>query len=189
MAVREIKAVWTGVTGLPGVNTWYWNAGGTIDDQVDAVHQFYADLAGYLPPGVSIQVAGTGNELVESTGALSAVWAASSTPSVVNGSGSNAFAAGVGACVTWHTSTVVNGRLVHGRTFLVPLMSGVYASDGTLTSTFMGDIATRISDLITAAAGDFKAWHRPVAGSGGSLATVLSGSCPDQATRLVTRRR
>lgn len=189
MALIEAKVVWSGVTGLPGVNTWYFQDTVSLSGMASGLHTFYNDLAGYLPPGVTIQVPDTGNILVESSGALSGLWSSGSTTAAVTGSGSNAFAAGVGACVTWHTATVVNARLVHGRTFIVPLMSGVYASDGTLTSTFLGDMATRISDLLAWAQPDFVAWHRPVAGAGGAAAEVLSGSVPDQATRLVTRRR
>lgn len=189
MSLREHKVLWTGVTGLPGVNTWYFDDGGSITSDTSALHTFYNDLAGYLPPGVVIQVPDSGNIVNASSGVLTGVWTTGTTTSAVTGSGSNAFAAGVGACVTWKTATVANGRLIHGRTFIVPLMTGCYASDGTLTSTFMGDIASRITTFLSSAGANFRAWHRPVAGAGGVAASVLSGSCPDQATRLVTRRR
>lgn len=189
MALVEAKCVWTGVTGLPGVNTWYFDDTVSLTGMASWLHTFYNDLAGYLPPGVTVQVPDTGNIVDTATGVLTGLWNTGTTTAAVTGSGSNAFAAGVGACVTWKTATVVNGRLVHGRTFIVPLMSGCYAADGTLTTTFMGDIASRITTFLSSAGGKFRAWHRPVAGAGGAAAQVLSGSCPDQATRLVTRRR
>ena len=57
-----------------------------------------------------------------------------------SGSGQGGFAAGVGARVVWETGAVRNGRRVRGSTFVVPIWSSAYETNGTLHTATINDL-------------------------------------------------
>lgn len=145
-----------------------------------------------LPSGVQCTIPGFGDTIEDTTGSLVGTWS-TGNPVTVNGSGPPAAAAGVGACITWTTGGIVTGvtgkgRRLRGRTFLVPLTSGCYDIDGTLTTATFADVQTFAANLM--AAGPLAVWHRPTTkgGSNGTSYAVLSSKVRDHVAFLGSRR-
>lgn len=152
------------------------------------IKAFFEAIKGFIPNGINIQCPSEGERINEVNGQLQSVWTGGVGGQVIC-NGAQANAAGVGAVVTWKTGSVVNGNRVTGRTFLVPLFTTAYATDGTLVETTRSAIQTAVDNLVTAAAGDLLIWHRPVGGAGGSAHAVVSGRVSDTVATLRTRRR
>jgi hypothetical protein len=192
--LRVIKCVWTGVSGLPGVNTFY--ATSDPSSPTTPIRAFYDAIKAQLAPGVSIQVPSSGDTIEETTGEITGSWSVTPAPAVVVSGGSGVYAAPVGAVVNWHTDGIVNGRRVRGKTFLVPLDGDAFQSDGSLGVTALGVIRAA-ADALAAAADPISVWHRPTLASPGPPPvynadgegfTVNAASVPDMAAVLRSRR-
>ena len=190
--LQEIKIELTGLTGLPGLSRLYVDIAGSADVGVnaDAVRQWYADNAGYFPANLDVQVAGAGDLLTDTTGAIAGSWSTSPAPTSVAGSGANAAAGGCGACQRWNTSSVSPGnRHIVGRTYLVPLAVGAYDQDGTLTAATISDLVAHAATMLASLSNSLVVWTRPVSGAGGQSHPVTGSGVTDQAARLRTRRQ
>lgn len=193
----RLRVSWSGsgVVG-PGLSTWY--ALDTSPGFPAAVRAFYAALASNLPTSVSVSVPNNGDVLDPATGALTGTWTDGSVPAVVNGSGAGTFALGVGVQVRWSTGSIVSGRRVVGSTFIVPVVSPVFDSDGTITTATMTGLRTASANLITAAP-YLVVWsrpqpartgaHGPLPARAGSTALIGGSSWPDRPSWLTSRRR
>lgn len=185
--MNRVLVSWSG-SGVVGqaVNVLSFAAEGGAPD-VGAIGLAYAELQPVLPTGVTISVAGTGDVYDDATGTLTGSWSASGAGSF---SGEAAFnpAAGVGACVTWNTGLIVNGRRLRGRTFLVPLATVAYDADGTLTTTTLTALQSFATALL--ASGPLGIWHRPTTptSSDGSASGVTSFRLRDKVAILTSRR-
>lgn len=187
----EITIHWTGMTGLPGSSHLYVDQA-VMDGPTATSHvtTWLTNNAGYFPASLTAQVDSTGLSLNSATGALAGTWSISPAPSAVVGSGANAAAGGAGACMRWTTGAVSPGnRFIVGRTFLVPLATGAYGSDGTLSSFCQGDLISHGNTLISDLTNAFVIWTRPVSGAGGVAHTVVGAQVTDQAARLRSRRQ
>lgn len=182
----EIQVSWVGLTGLPGVSTFYTVA--TPATAPAELLSFFTAIRGLFPDGLTWTIPNSGDQIDSTNGQLLGSWSASGGGSVNSNGGAGGYAAGVGAYVNWRTNGVVNGRRIKGRTFLLPLLAAAYEVNGTLGSSALSTLQTAVNTLAGAAQG-VGIWHRPVNGSGGSLAPVASGVVPDQVTSLRTRRR
>lgn len=154
---------------------------------VAAVLTAFAAQGALFPEGLTITVPGSGDTIEDTTGDLVSVWASAGGGST-NGTGAFGTAAGVGACITWNTGAIVNGRRLRGRTFIVPIHARNYAVDGTLEPTSYAAIQTMANAL--QASGGLAVWHRPttVGGSDGTSAAVLSNRVRDKVAMLSSRR-
>jgi hypothetical protein len=141
---------------------------------------------GGLPSGVTIQGDGVIDELDPATGDLTGSQAVT-PPGVISGAGTGTYAAPTGACVSWLTSGFVNGRRLRGRTFIVPVVSSKFQSDGTLDATFLSQIRTA-ANIYAGGAYIPVVWHRPVNGAGGEQHAINGYSVTDQAAVLTARR-
>ena len=127
---------------------------------------------------------------MDSTGATpSYVYALQTVPEPVVGSSSGAYSATSGACITWRTATVVNNKLVRGRTFIVPLSGGSYQSDGTLATSTITTIRTAANALLNSTDQTFVVWSRPKDDAPGQTAVATMALVTDQAAVLRSRRR
>lgn len=166
-----------------GVHYWTGADAGFVTD----VKSAYNGLADVVPTGTTLTVPNTGDTLADTTGTLSATWTDSGTGGTVSGTATAPAAAGVGACVTWLTGAVVNGRRLRGRTFIVPVSAGHYESNGTLAAgclTLLNAWATAMVGV-----GGLVIWHRPSpGGSDGSSAPVTGYSIRDHVAVLRSRR-
>jgi hypothetical protein len=198
--VTEVKAVWSGFTGAPGTSTFYVGnpasltvpiAPAALTSAVAAFRQFFNAMASQLAASVVISFDGSAKDLDTATGVL--VSGNSYTPpSSVAGTGSSSVAAPAGASVRWRTASVYGGRLLTGRTFLVPLYAGAYEANGSLNATFLTQAQTA-SGVLTAASiasgtWRFIIWHRPQNGAGGATGDVASSTWKDEVAILRSRR-
>lgn len=152
-----------------------------------AVTNAFGALNAILPVGVVLDIPNTGDTIDAATGQLTGTWGHTNPPGQMLPTGGAAAAAGVGACVTWLTSDVVNGRRVRGRTFIVPLSTDGYQDDGTLTPAAVTALGVFAGLLI---AESLVVWHRPttVGGSNGSEHAVTSFKVSDRVAVLRSRR-
>lgn len=187
MQLARVVVNWVGpsVKGL-AVNVLYV-AADTPLTSVSGIKSAYQALAGVLPSGVSILIPGTGDVIEDTTGALVDVWSATGAGQVDGGAAAQA-AAGVGACVTWLTGGIINGKKLRGRTFLVPLSTGAYDTDGTLTSS--GNSGVNGFGTAMMAAGPMAVWHRPTTpgGSDGNSYGFIAYKARDRVAFLSSRR-
>lgn len=182
----RLRAEWSGstVTG-PGLSTFY--ALDTSPGFPAAVHNFLAAFASLMPAGTSIRVPNNGDVIDPATGALTGAWSDGSAPALVNGVAGGNYARGVGMQVRWTTSGIVAGRRVQGSTFIVPLASIVYDTDGTISGVNVTAATTAATAYVTAAPYAV-IWSRPTDARAGSTNLITGGFGPDRVSWLRSRR-
>jgi hypothetical protein len=202
VALQRVNVAWQNWPGAPGLSTFFFT---TISQaKVDALRAFFNAVAGMVPTGLTIQVPGSGDYIDEGTGAIGGTWAVGTTPAVVTGTGAGAYAGNAGALIHWLTSSIVAGRRVRGRTFIVPAVSTQFETNGSLTSAAITTLTNAGNTLLTAVGTDMAVWSRPikahtkydpktgqstaVAARAGSAAAVTGIRIPDLAISLRSRR-
>lgn len=192
----RLRVTWSGAPVIgPGLSTFY--ALDTSPGFPAAVRAMIAGWASSIPTGTTITVPNNGDVIDPSTGALTGVWSDGSAPAPVTGSGSGTYARGVGAQVRWRTSGIVAGRRVVGSTFIVPMVSLGFDTDGTLGPATITALLTPATAYV-AAAPYACVWSRPFAGDpsatppkparAGSIHLIGGASIPDRPSWLVSRR-
>lgn len=191
----RISAVWTGLTGLPGVSVFY-----AMDPEdtsfIASLRGAFAAAADLFPSTLSIQVENTGDILDDATGTLTGSWSGTAALPVTGVAAVATHAAGVGLRVRWNTAGIVDGRRVQGRTFLAPISTFNFQSDGTLIPDAIADGQAFGNALV--ADGRFAVWSRPVTadssatppivGRAGSAHLITGAVVPDQVSSLRSRR-
>lgn len=192
MAIHRVTAQWSGFPGAPGYSNFYFAGDGTTEGDAQAsaarVRTFFDAITNRLPTGVSIQVEPEVASIDEASGNMTGIVAIDPVLPV-SGVGTGGFSGPSGAVVNWLTTEFINGRMVRGRTFLVPLAASSYEDDGTLTTNALTGLRTAATALI----GDLSdaglmVWRRPIGGAGGSANLVRSAQVPDLAAVLRSRR-
>lgn len=182
----RMRVVWSGsgVTG-PGLTTFYTPTTGT--GLPAAVKAFFTTLAPTFPTSVTWTIPQDGDTISDATGDLTGTWSEPSGGGQVSGSVSTAFARGVGAQVRWSTGGLRGGRRVIGSTFLVPLATGAYDTDGSLQPTTVTLLSNAANTLHGAAS--LMVWSRPSARNGAGTSSAVTGvQIPDRVSWLRTRR-
>lgn len=194
--IHRVRVVFTGLPGLPGVSTFYGNAGA---DMIGPLHDFYESLKNNMPAGMNAQVENFGDAIEDTTGTLVGSWTGTAQP-VVTSTVSGLYAAPIGACINWLTNTVSSGRRLRGRTFYVPLLATQYDTNGSLGAGFLGALTTACATLQVATVATFVVWRRPraakpadgsrpaVTARPGSSALVTASSFKDKTAVLRSRR-
>lgn len=182
--MRRVQVLWTTGIGGSGLSVFY-----TLDP-VDATAElgtFFNAIKGFFPNAVSWNVPSSGDMIDAATGTLVGGWSGGTAASIAATGGATPYVAGTGALVRWNTGGIVRGRRVKGRTFLAPLLTGLFDATGTLNDANVATMQTAVNNL--AAAGKLRIWSRPPDGStpGGTF-PVLSGTVADRVTSLRTRR-
>ena len=198
----RLQATWSGaaigqgVTTLAVGNSASWTVS-QVDSARSSLSTFFSGIQGYLPDDVSIQIPSAQMLVDEVTGELVGELTGVTTIANRTGTAAGEFANGVGASIQWNTDQFLTGRRVRGRTFLVPLTTGIFDVDGTLDSAFITALNTAASGLrtnLSSINGGLQVWSRPRVASGelparaGALAAVVSNSVADKASWLRTRR-
>lgn len=183
-SLNRYRAVWSGMPGAPGVNTFYSLA---ATDLTPTLRGLYFYIRTLLPSNVTVTIEPSGDIIDSATGQITGDWSYTPETPVV-GDTAGLYAAPAGASLRWNTAAVVNGHRVKGRTYIVPLVGAAYDSSGSISSTALGllqSIATSV-----AGTGDLHVWHRPttVGGTDGSNHQVTSGTCKDMTVVLRSRR-
>lgn len=202
MALHRVNCAWQNWPGAPGLTTFFLTD--ATQTKVDAIRTFFNSIAGVIPSGLTIQVPASGDELNIGDGTIAATWSVATTPTVVTGSGAGAYAGNAGAVIHWLTSVVIGGRRVRGRTFIVPMISTQYETNGSLTSAAITTLTNAATTLSTSLGTSLVVYSRPVqahtkydpktgtptvvAARGGTTASVSGIRVPDLAVSLRSRR-
>lgn len=182
--LNRVRVEWAGGITGPGLSTFYVQ--GTLSD-VSGITDFFDDIKALFPSDLDWTIPGTGDQIDSANGELAGSWSASGGGAVA-ATGSGAYAAPAGALVTWRTSSIIGGRRLQGRTFLVPLVVSAYESNGTLSTTTQGTLTTAATTML-AAVSDLTIWHRPDEnGNGGGLGLVTQSLVKDRVVTLRSRR-
>lgn len=194
MTIHRLRWTWNGGTGLPGYTNFYCNSA-LSQPFADATKTFLsACLSGgaiaRFPQNVTITPDAYVDVLDEATGTLQST-VPITPPAQLLGAAAGPYAAGVGACITWITDGInENGHRIRGRTFLVPLLSSKYGSDGTLDDTMRSEMITAAGAYLTDPCNPI-IWERPSGpgASDGRSHEITASSVKDRAAQLRSRRR
>lgn len=187
--IGRVQTITTGYAGAPGYTSHYFfgdpYSTSTAQDNVEDVAAFWNAIAVQFPSSWRFAVQPDVDVMDEVTGAL--IRSESTTPPAQSVFGDAApYAGGVGAVTRWNTGAVHLTKHLRGRTFLVPLNSTKYDTDGTITANALTALRTATTTL--AAVANFGVWGRPVGGSGGEWAGATGGTVRDHVAWLSTRR-
>lgn len=182
--ISKVPVALTGFLGGPGVNTFYIL--GEVDD-LQPLRDFYGSFVSELPNDVTVSFPTTGVTVDSVTGGLTGSWSAPSETDVT-GTDTAKFAAGVGTVIRWITATVLDGRILRGRTFIVPLAGDCFENNGLLTLSRQAIFQGAADTLVTAFAGALLVWHRPVDGLAGAGIPALGAYVPRKPAVLRSRR-
>lgn len=180
VSLRQVRVAWLGVTGPPGVTTLYFPVSAAVP--MAAVKAFFTTLAPLLPNAVSVTFPTSGMEIDIGSGQPTGTWTVGAQTGV-SGSGGTAFAAPVGGVINWLTGSFVGGRQIRGKTFVVPMATAMYGTNGKLTSTATNAMGSAGTTLATGGNG-LTIWSRRNA----AAATVSAATAPDKAVVLASRR-
>lgn len=172
--IDRIRVALTGFIGAPGVCTFYGTNGPSL---FPAVQAMWGSLATKMPPTVSVTVEPFGDSIEDTTGAITGSWSIAPATGFAGGA-SGPYSAPSGACLTWLTDSVLDGRRIKGRTFLVPLSDFIYDNDGTLKGSDVIDLRATCAAYVAAAAGAAVVWHRP------RKASIATPTRPARVARL-----
>lgn len=192
MAITRITAVWSGFRGAPGYSNFHFAGDGTdslgLDSAAEAVHSFFEAFRIRLPTSVSIQIQPTAEVIDEASGQILGSYDITELDPVTGGT-SSMYSAATGAVVNWNTQAYRNGRRIRGRTFLVPLTSNSFDSQGDLATETLTSLRNGAEFLASGASVlPFVVWARPINGSGGTAEPVRSFNIPDLGAVLRSRR-
>lgn len=185
-SISRLRVSWTGggVIG-GGVSTFYF--AGADGANPGAVRSFFNASPLLFPASVTITVPNNGDVIENTTGDLVGTWTSGGALAPVSGTNTGDFAMGVGMRVRWLTAGIVAGRRVNGSTFLVPIASGIFDTDGTLDGATVTAEKTA-ADALVAAAPALCVWSRPTPSRAGSSHLVMSTQVPDKVSWLRSRR-
>jgi hypothetical protein len=192
MAVMRYTVRWNGFTGAPGFTNLHFLFGSETlaerDDSASAVRALFVAMQTYMPTGVNVTFPTEVDIFDEESGSLISTLPVSSL-ATVSGTGSTAYSSVTGGVISWGTNVIINGRRLRGRTFMVPLGSTFYTTDGTPIESARTAIATAAATFIANSGGPpFGVWSRPKVDQVGVLGVATTASVPDKAAVLKSRR-
>ena len=193
----RLRVVWSGSTVVgPGLSTFY--ALDTSPGFPAAVRQLFESWKTNFPTGTTITVPNNGDVINPATGTLTGTWTDGTAPAPVTGTGTGVYAKGVGAQIRWKTPGIVNGRRVVGSTFLVPMVTIGFDTDGTLGPATITGITTAATTYLASVPGAL-VWSRPYPGDPsatppkpsrvGTTSLINAVQVPDRASWIVSRRK
>lgn len=197
--VSTVTATWTGFTGAPGYSLFRFaelDTSTKLNAAGAAVRLFLVTLNSYMLPTWQISISPLVQHHEIGTGDLQGESTMSSTPPVIPGTGTagTVYAGGSGAVINWTTGATHGGRKVRGRTFLVPLLSNAFATDGTVSSGFVTAVTAGGNSLIGDSSTEFGVYSRywddakPPNQTGGGFTPANGCAVPDRSAQLRTRR-
>lgn len=188
---------WTGGQGLPGFTNLHFRNQtpgiinqAVVDDAVTKADAFLASIRSAITSSVTTQLDSTIPEIDETDGKIQAFWTGTVAAGAV-GTGGGTYSAPSGAVVNWKTDAVRDGRLLRGRSFLVPLSTLAYEDDGSINATRLTTLRDA-ADALVGGTGDSRlvVFGRPnnLALDNGVSAEVTVANVPDKAAILTSRR-
>lgn len=198
MPLSRVSVAWQGWPGAPGVSQFYYGTSlGDLPTQnnIDAIRTFFQAFAGILPNGLTITVPRSGDRINQTDGKIIGAWEVPTQPAVVTGTGTGNYAGNAGAVVHWLTTTVVAGRRVRGRTFMVPLIASAFDAQGSMSTATVTLASNAAAALVAQVDGAPSVWSRPFTdptgkkpAREGSLAQISSSRVPDLSVSQRSRR-
>lgn len=173
-----------GIIG-PGLTTFYFADAHT--GFVSDVGALFGALSARFPSQLTWSIPASGDLINDVTGDLVGVWN-DGVASAGTGSGTSAWAQGVGFRSVWETAGTTNNRRVRGTTFWAPVDGTMLQTDGTLNDTARASALTACETFLTASDGNLRIWTRPRAGVTGKSTPVTSVNIPDKISWLRSRR-
>jgi len=158
MALERLVCTWSVGSGGIGYTTFYGTQAGGAQPSFAA---FWAGVKPYLNTGITVHIPNTGDVIDPTNGKKTGVWG-SGTASDVVGTSPNQFSAPSGASIRWGTGAFVNGKNVHGRSYLVPLVVSAYGMDGKLLPSVATALQAAANSLWVSNGTVLRVWHRPV---------------------------
>lgn len=190
--VFEYRVGWNSGGTNPGVTVFHGRKGptstdsGAAEDLRDKARAFFDAVKGMVGGGVVWNFPGEVTELDTVTGQLQNVVQITAGASVT-ATGATAYAAPAGGRIEWRTPAIVNGRRLRGRTYVVPLTTGFFDTQGTLSASAITTLSTAAAaflDLGTYGRISPCVWSR----THGVLADITSAIVPDEAAVMRSRR-
>lgn len=178
--LNQIRVVWNGLPGGTGISTFYADPTGTPPTAY--INSFFNNFKTICPSLLSWVIPNGGNEIDIASGQPVGHWTQGSVATIA-ATGTGAFAWPTGAMVRWDTNSWLGGRRLSGKTFLVPLLSSCYDTDGTLSAGTVTNIANSAATLVSGAPG-LRVWSRRSA----AAASIASSTCVDKAVVMRSRR-
>jgi hypothetical protein len=190
---RRIPVSWTTGPGGSGVSIFYC---GDTDDLTPGLGAFFNSIRAFCPTAVTFSIPASGDKINDTDGTLAGAWSGG-TAATYTGLAASAFAAGTGMYVRWLTGSVVDGHKLQGRTFIVPIVTSSFFTDGELQGGTVSGVQTAATTL--AATAKMILWHRPrkayTSPDGtthpdriGTGRLVIAATVPNKVTSLRSRR-
>lgn len=187
MTLARVRCSWQNWPGSPGVSTFYLDPAPS-QASIDSIRSFFNAFQSILPAGLTINVPNSGDEIEETTGALSGVWSVPTVPLATTGTGAGAYAGNAGAVVHWLTEGIAGKRRIRGRTFLVPLIASAFDATGAISTSTLSTISNAATSLVAANPGLLNVWVRPIPGRTGLQHSISQVRVPRLAVSLRSRR-
>jgi hypothetical protein len=193
----RVHVVLTGFTGAPGLMYFHWQGStpgvfSTADATaaVAAVRTFLNANVTAFGAGVTLQVQSPVDVINWITGALVRIEAATGVTQVV-GTGTGNVLIAEGPLIQWITQTVLNRRLLRGRTFMTPAATGAIGGTGAVAAGIITTMVAAGNALIGTASVQYSCWHRPKpfkTGNNGTVAAIVACTVPQKVAVLRSRR-
>lgn len=172
--LNRTRVIFTGLIGGPAVSTMYFLDTNTC---LPSLYNFWNGVRGNMPPNVHILIDPAGDKIEDTTGELVGAWSGAPQAEIVCNGGAT-YAAPVGALVTWPTASILDGRRLKGRTFVVPISAGAYTNGGKLLADAVSQISAAALQLVVEQETSMVIWHRPFAGAPAVPATATKAAKP-----------
>lgn len=120
------------------------------DSVTAALHAMYTSWASLLVNNYTIEISPLYKAVLASSGLIVANGSGTTTPTAIISATSGTHTAGVGARANWRTNTIKGRRFIRGATFITPLVSAAYATDGSVSPTTAGTLRVAATGYLTA---------------------------------------
>jgi hypothetical protein len=189
MAYTMLTATWQGTIGGTGYTRMRWLGNllsAEVTQQLNAMKTFFGAVAGSIPSAVSISYSGLAQEYDDAGKLTKEVSVAA--PAQTAGSSAAAFGAPCGTVVNWETGQFnAQGHRIRGRTYLVPLGSTAFQTDGTMGSGTITAIQAAANTLVTGLI-PMVVVSKTKTGVYTGIKNVTAASVPDRVCILRSRR-
>lgn len=160
--IAQIVTTHAGLAGLPGYTSFFFFGDpintATVNSALTNTYNFWNSVKPLLPTGWNASFGTDVNILDPASGDLIRVMGGTS-PGSLTAAVSAPYASGIGCCVTWATAAVHGRKRLRGRTFIVPLQSAQYDSNGNIVDSSLTTIRAAAATLQGVA--NFGVWGRP----------------------------
>jgi hypothetical protein len=164
--VYQYRVNWSGTTGGPGVSVFNVRLSGAAlstgpQQMADNIRAFFDTFKAYVPNEVQWTFPGEVTELDTVSGQLVGVHAVDAPLPVAAGS-TTGYAHASGLRIDWHTASILNGRRLRGRTFIVPVAAAQFDAAGRIASSVITVFQTAGEALVSGLenVGSLGVWSR-----------------------------